>query len=95
MSVTNQPDFWDKLLVQTLEEERLYYPNVDLADYPWWCEEIDNVADEYEEGSLTPLEARIEIFNITVSQYAMALEESFEVNSETDPEPPYTGSSTL
>jgi hypothetical protein len=73
-----RPDFWDDLVCQTLSEEGLNYLEVDLAEYPWCCDRLDETSVAYENDELTPLEARLEIFNIVVTLYADLLEESYE-----------------
>jgi len=78
MKKDNRPDFWDDLVSQTLLEEGLSYSSVDLAEYPWCCDLLDELSSDYDEGSVTPLEARIEIFNIVVTLYSEILEGIYE-----------------
>jgi hypothetical protein len=82
MEKDNRPDFWDDLITQTLLEENLSYSSVDLSEYSWWCDRIDEVSTAYESGELTPLEARLEIFNVTVTLHSDILEGIYEASED-------------
>jgi hypothetical protein len=78
-----RPDFWGVLVCQTLREEGLDLPGFDLSEYPWWCEQMEELEEAYEAGDLSPVDTRVEIFNTTMIQYAEALEVMFNAPSAT------------
>ncbi len=76
------PDFWDVLVCQTLREENLDFEGAGLSEYSWWCEQMEDLEEAYRSGLVSPVDARVEIFNITITQYALALEDAYKSPSK-------------
>ena len=74
------PDFWD-IYEQTLEEEGLFYGGIDLSELSGYGEGLDDIEERYLRQELTPLEVRIESYNLTMALYEVILENSLELGA--------------